>query len=96
MTEWMVVYSTNDLMDAQIVSGHLEVEGIKSFIQRESLGAIYGITYGGLGGVHVLVNPEDYEKALAILEPDELDALAEETDDIIYYNNDLEDDDDSE
>ena len=96
MTEWMVVYSTYDLVDAQVIVGRLEVEGIKSFIQRESLGAIIGITYGGLGGVHVLVNPEDYASASAILEPDELATLSDDNDDTIYYHNDLEEDDESE
>ena len=96
MTEWMIVYTTHDQTDAHIVAGRLEVEGIKSFIQRESLGGIYGITYGALGGVHVVVNPEDYDKAMAILEPDELYALSDDNEDIIYYNNhpEAEDDDD--
>jgi hypothetical protein len=94
MAEWMVVYSTHDLNDAHIVAGRLEVEGIKSFIQRESLANVFGITFGALGGTNVLVNPEDYTRALAILEPDELYALSDDNEDIIYYNNHPDNDDD--
>jgi hypothetical protein len=96
MTEWMIVYSTNDLIDAQIVVGRLEVEGIKAFTQQESLGGIYGISYGALGGINVLVNPSDYDDATAILEPDDLDALPENSDDVIYYDLSSDDENDAE
>ncbi len=96
MAEWMIVYSTNDESDAHIVAGRLEVEGIKSFIQREALGGIFGITYGALGNVNVVVNPADYESALAILEPDELYSLSENNDEIIYFDPHLDENDDTE
>ena len=96
MTEWMIVYTTNDEVDAHIVAGRLEVEGIKSFIQREALGGIFGITYGALGEVNVVVNPADYDRALAILEPDELHTLSDDNDDIVYYTSHPDDDDDAE
>lgn len=86
MTEWMIAYTTNDLVDAHIAAGRLEVEGIKSFIHREALGEIIGITYGTLGKVNVVVNPADYNRALAILEPDELYALYDDNEDIVYYS----------
>jgi hypothetical protein len=96
MTEWMIVYTTHDQTDAHIVAGRLEVEGIKSFIQREALGEIFGITYGALGNVNVVVNPADYERALAILEPDELYALSDDNDEIVYFDPHLEENDDIE
>jgi hypothetical protein len=96
MTEWMIVYSTNDESDAHIVAGRLEVEGIKSFIQRETLGGIFGITYGALGNVNVVVNPADYDRALAIIEPDELYALSDDNDEIVYLDPHQDDDDDIE
>jgi hypothetical protein len=93
MAEWMIVYSTNDEADAHIVAGRLEVEGIKSFIQREALGGIFGITYGALGNVNVVVNPADYDRALSIIEPDELYALSDDNDEIVYLDPHLDDDD---
>jgi hypothetical protein len=98
MTDWMVVFTTNDQNEAHIVAGRLEVEGVKSFIQRESLGGIIGITYGAMGDVKVVVNPEDYDKAMAILEPDELYSLSDDNEDVIYYDHhtETEDEDDDE
>jgi len=96
MTEWMIAYTTNDLVDAHIAVGRLEVEGIKSFIHREVLGEIIGITYGTLGKVNVVVNPADYDRALAILEPDELYALSDDNEDIIYYSSHPDESDDIE
>ena len=96
MTEWMIVYSTNDESDAHIIAGRLEVEGIKSFIQREALGGIIGITYGALGNVNVVVNPADYDRALAIIEPDELYALSDDNEEIVYFDPHLDDEDDTE
>ncbi len=96
MTEWMIVYTTTDEAEAHIVAGRLEVEGIKSFIQRESLGGIIGITYGAMGDIKVVVNPEDYERTMSILEPDELHALSDDNEDIIYYDSHPEDEADDE
>ena len=93
--DWMVVYTTNDLTDAHIVAGRLQVEGIKTFIHRSTFGSVYGITYGTAGETSVVVNPEDYERALAILEPDEVYSLSDDNEEIIYYS-DQDDEDDSE
>jgi len=94
--EWMIVYTTNDLADAHIVAGRLKVEGINSFIQRESLAGILGIAYGALGEVNVVVSPDDYDRALVLLEPDELPALSDDNDEIIYYSSHPDDLDDPE
>jgi hypothetical protein len=54
------------------------------------------ISYCALGGINVLVNPSDYDDAMAILEPDELDALPENSDDVIYYDLSSDDENDPE
>lgn len=94
MTEWMIVYTTHDLTEAHIVAGRLEVEGIKSLIQRETLGALYGFLAGPLSEVNIAVHPDDYQHALELLEPDDYYPLADGTDDIIYYHPDQDDDHD--
>jgi hypothetical protein len=94
--DWIIVYTTHDLTDAHIVAGRLKVEGIQSFIQRESLAGIFGIAYGPLGEVNVVVNPDDYDRALALLEPDELHTLSDDNDEIIYYSYHPDDKDDAE
>jgi hypothetical protein len=67
---WMSVYVTNNAPDAYIVVGRLETEGIRSWVQQEAAGAALGLTVGQMGAVQVLVNPEDYEPAMAILAVD--------------------------
>ena len=67
---WMSVYVTNSSADAYIVVGRLETDGIRSWVQQEAAGAAFGLTVGQMGAVQVLVNPEDYPAALAILNVD--------------------------
>jgi hypothetical protein len=63
----MAVYVTDNSPEAHIIVGRLESEGIRSWIYQEAAGSAFGITVGALGTVQVLVNPEDYERAKAIL-----------------------------
>lgn len=92
-TEWMVVYVTHNLPEAHIVAGRLEHEGIRTIIHSPIGGNALGITIGSLGEITLLVNPEDYEMALAIIEPDTDPLLPEGGRDIIYYNDSFDDDD---
>jgi len=66
----MVVYNTYNLPEAHIVAGRLDYEGVKSWVYQESLGSSMGIHIGPLGEVMVLVVPDDYDRAIAILEVD--------------------------
>lgn len=67
---WMVALSTYNIAEAQVVSGRLESEGIKSWIHQESVGKSMGIQIGPLGEIRVLVHPDDYDRAIAILDSD--------------------------
>ncbi|NQT48352.1 MAG: DUF2007 domain-containing protein [Chloroflexi bacterium] len=61
---------TAKYLEAQIVKGRLESEGIPAILQYESAGLVYGLTADGLGETTVLV-PEDLaEEAREILEID--------------------------
>lgn len=92
MPEWMVVYETSHDAEAHVVAGRLQVEGIRAVVHRQPGAAALGITIGMLGAITVLVRPEDYEHALALLEPDDYpDELPNTTDDISYLG--IEDDD---
>ena len=51
------VYSGNYLQ-AQIVKGRLESEGVPALLRYEGAGLVYGITVDGLGEARVMV-PED-------------------------------------
>ena len=86
MAEWRIVYSTNDLIDAHLQAGRLEVESIPVMVQGQPGASAFGITVGRLGEIHVLVRPEDCEMALDILEPEEHLELSDTSDSIIYLN----------
>lgn len=55
-------------LEAHVIKGRLESEGIPVLLSYESAGLVYGITVDGIGEVRVMV-PESLEKeARAILE----------------------------
>lgn len=65
--EPVVVWEAANLLEAQIVKGRLESEGVPAVIRSEALGAIYGLTTGSLAAAAVLVPAPLAEKALEIL-----------------------------
>jgi hypothetical protein len=54
-------------MEAQIIKGRLESEGIPVLLSYESAGLIYGITIDGLGEVKIMVPQRLAEEAKEIL-----------------------------
>jgi len=54
-------------MEAQIIQGRLESEGIPTLLSYESAGLIYGLTVNGLGEVKILVPKRLAEEAKEIL-----------------------------
>jgi hypothetical protein len=93
LQEWRVVYTTYNNPEAHIVAGRLESEGIPAMVQNEPAGTAIGITVGPLGENKVVVHAEDYERALAILYPDEPDVLTDDNDKIIFDAEDFGEDD---
>jgi hypothetical protein len=89
--QWMVAYTTYSLPEAHIVAGRLESEGIPAMVHQMPGANALGITVGVLGEITVLVQEQDYATAMAILEPNEPDELADSTDDVRYLG--IEDDD---
>jgi hypothetical protein len=65
-----VVWEAANLLEAQIVKGRLESEGIPAIIRGEAVGQIYGLTTGNLAATDVLVPGPLAEKARSILETD--------------------------
>lgn len=72
-SEPVVVWDAANLMEAQVVKGRLESEGIPALIRGEALASIYGLTAGNLAAAKVLVPALLAEKAVAILFADEGD-----------------------
>jgi hypothetical protein len=59
---------TSGLLQAEIIKGKLESNGIPVLLQYESLGPVMGLTLDGLGQVRLLVREEQVESARALLE----------------------------
>ena len=65
--EPVVVWEAANRMEAEIVRGRLESEGIPAIIRGEALGTIYGLTTGSLAASDVLVPAPLADKATEIL-----------------------------
>ncbi|GEM_PF-535120 len=73
-TDPVVVWRAANWLEAQIVKGRLESEGIPVLLRGEALGPLYGLTTGGLAEVDLLVPGPLAERAQDLLrsleEPD--------------------------
>ena len=76
-TDFVVVCTVQGEPVAHIIKSHLESEGIPAFLQRESLGMVYGLTVNGLGQVKILVPRELLEDAKRIIEPQDIEQSEE-------------------
>jgi Putative prokaryotic signal transducing protein len=65
--ESLVTVRTANYMEAQIIKGRLESEGIPVLLSYESAGLIYGLTVDGLGEVKIMVPQHLAEEAKEIL-----------------------------
>lgn len=61
------VYVTSGLLQAEIIKGKLESNGIPTLLRYESLGPVLGLTVDGLGQVEVWVPADQAELAYALL-----------------------------
>jgi len=65
--KWKVAHVAAGMIDANIVAGRLETDGIPVKLKYEAVGVLYGLTVDGLGEVKVLVPAGYMEKALEAL-----------------------------
>lgn len=61
------VYSTEGQLEAEMIKGFLEAQGINVVLSQESIGRTYGLTAGRLGQVKILVPESQAEEAVSIL-----------------------------
>jgi len=59
--KWEVANVSSGMINAKIVAGRLETEGIPVKLRYEAVGVIYGLTLDGLGEVRIMV-PSSYLK----------------------------------
>ena len=93
--EPVVVWDAANVMEAEIVKGRLESEGIPAFIRGEAVGGIYGLTAGNLAAAKVFVPAPLAEKAFDLLLGNDEDLaedpaydLAEDTSEEVSFEED--------
>ena len=64
---WDVVHRASGMINANIIVGRLETEGIPSRLKYEAVGTIYPITIDGLGEVQIMVPSNYLEYAREVL-----------------------------
>jgi hypothetical protein len=64
---WEVVATASGMTQANIITGRLASDGIRTRLDYEAAGPIYAITIDGLGEVRILVPVADWERAKEIL-----------------------------
>jgi hypothetical protein len=67
----VTVHIVQSPIEAEIIKGRLEYEGIPVILKYESAGRVIGITVDGLGQIEIQVHEPDVEKAEEILSRDE-------------------------
>lgn len=68
--QWVAVYITHNLPEAHIVIGKLNAHNLPAMLHQEAGATALGITLGNLGEIKVLVSPDDFEEAAALLFPE--------------------------
>lgn len=64
---WDVVHRASGMINANIILGRLETEGIPTRLKYEAVGTIYPITIDGLGEVQIMVPSNYLEYAREVL-----------------------------
>ena len=69
MSAWeqLAIICTARQMEAQIIKGRLESEGIPTLLKYDSASLVYGLTIDGLGEVQIMVPKHLAEDAKKIL-----------------------------
>ena len=65
--EFVVLQSFSNYVDAHILMGRMEEEGIRCWLKDEHTVTIDPILTNALGGIKLMVRREQYERAAALL-----------------------------
>ena len=66
--KWEVVEMVQGQLQAEILRGLLEAQGVKVWLNQEGAGAAYGISVGPLGTVEILVPTSAVDQARQVLD----------------------------
>lgn len=66
--KWEILDEVSGSIDAEIIRGLLESQGIKVILSQEGAGRALGLTIGSMGGIQILVPQKQLAEAQEILE----------------------------
>ena len=66
--QWVVVDRVSGQLQAEILGGMLEAQGIRVVLSQEGAGHVYSLGVGTLGAVEILVPASEAEQARQLLE----------------------------
>lgn len=72
------IYQVHGHMEGELIKTYLEAHGITTGLAQESAGMTYGLTFGSLGKVDILVNEDDAPRARNLLDDYETGKLIPE------------------
>jgi hypothetical protein len=67
-THFSIIATASGKLEADIIKGMLEAQGIETMLSYEAAGTAYGLGVGRLARVEILVRDEQVAEAEAILE----------------------------
>jgi hypothetical protein len=82
--ELIVVRRFRDLIEAELAKGKLESAGIDSFVADENIVRMDWFYSNAVGGLRLMVKPEDADAAVTILDEPIPDQLTQEDPDLTY------------
>lgn len=86
--DWKLLTKMYSILEAQMLVGRLETEGIPAQAWQEGAGKAYGLTVGYLGEVRVMVMAGDLARAQIIAAEDYSDTLPDDDDPVWDEEND--------
>ncbi|MDA0242857.1 MAG: DUF2007 domain-containing protein [Chloroflexi bacterium] len=86
--DWKLLTKMYSMLEAQMLVGRLETEGIPAQAWQEGAGKAYGLTVGYLGEVRVMVMAGDLARAQIIAAEDYSDTLPDDDDPVWDEEND--------
>lgn len=67
-TDWVVVETVNGSLNAEILRGLLQAQGIDVMLSQEGAGRALGLEVGPMGEVDILVNSDDVPEARKLID----------------------------
>ncbi len=67
-SDWVVVDTVNGSLNAEILRGLLQAQGIEVLLSQEGAGRALGLEVGLMGDIDILVNSDDVPEARGLID----------------------------